>query len=109
MEQKILIKVLSQIKHGTLNITFWDGTERSFGSGTPKVNIKINSAGILRKAIAKPSLVFGEAYTKGQIELNSPLEDMLKFAQLNPVNLEIGNALGKLKRLNKNKKSKQAK
>jgi cyclopropane-fatty-acyl-phospholipid synthase len=109
MEQKILIKVLSQVKHGTLNITFWDGTKRSFGSGKPKVDIKISSAGILRKAIRKPSLVLGEAYTTGQIELNSPLEDMLKFAQLNPINLEIGNALGKFRRLNKNVKSKQAK
>jgi hypothetical protein len=80
MEQKILIKVLSQVKHGTLNITFWDGTKRSFGSGKPKVDIKISSAGILRKAIRKPSLVLGEAYTTGQIELNSPLEDMLKFS-----------------------------
>jgi len=109
MERKILVKILSQIKHGTLHITFWDGKEETFGSGNPKVRIKINTPGILRKALRKPSLVIGEAYMNSDIELDSSLEDILEFAELNPLNLEIGNQLGKLKGLNKNKKTKQAK
>jgi cyclopropane-fatty-acyl-phospholipid synthase len=109
MEQKILNKILGQIKHGTLNVTFWDGSEQAFGHGAPQVTIRLNKPGILRKAIRKPSLVFGESYVNGDIELLSPLEDMLKLSQLNPVNLELGNLLGKTHRLNKNKKPKQAK
>ena len=109
MEQKILNKILSQIKHGTLNITFWDGREESFGKGSPRVDIRINSPGILRKAIRNPSLAFGESYVNGDIELLSPLADMLALVQLNPLNLEFGNLLGRMRSLNKNKKTKQAK
>lgn len=109
MEKKILIKVLSQIKQGTLHITFWDGQKETFGTGNPKVRIKINTAGLLRRAIRKPSLVMGEAYMNGDIEVESPLEDLLRFAELNPLNLEVGNQLSKLTRLHKNKKPKQAK
>jgi cyclopropane-fatty-acyl-phospholipid synthase len=109
MEQKILNKVLSQIRHGTLNVTFWDGRKESFGKGAPQVDIRINSSGILRKAIRNPSLVFGESYMNGDIELLSPLADMLELARLNPLNLEFGNLLGRMRGLNKNKKTNQAK
>ena len=108
MEQKILGKVLSQIKHGTLNITFWDGKKRSFGSGEPSVNVRIQNPGILQKAIKSPSLVFGEAYMNGDIELDSPLEDVITFAELNPISFRMGRQWGRLRGLNKNKKSKQA-
>jgi len=108
MEQKILSKILSQLKHGSLHITFWDGQEQSFGSGRPSVSIRINNAGILRKAIKNPSLIFGEAYVNGDIELHSPLEDVISFAELNPVNFRMGRQWSQLRGLNKNKKSTQA-
>jgi cyclopropane-fatty-acyl-phospholipid synthase len=109
MEQKVLSKILSQIKHGTLNITFWDGKKQSFGHGAPRVNIRINDKGILRKAIRNPSLVFGEAYMDGGIELLSPLKDVIALSQLNPVNLKVGKWAERARNLNKNKKAKQAK
>jgi cyclopropane-fatty-acyl-phospholipid synthase len=108
MERKILVKVLNQIQHGTLQLTFWDGKKETFGSGDPVLCIRINKPGILRKAIRKPSLIMGEAYMNGDVELDGPLEDLLKFAELNPLNLEFGSSLSKLSRLNKNKKTKQA-
>jgi cyclopropane-fatty-acyl-phospholipid synthase len=108
MEQKILSKVLSQIKHGSLRVTFWDGREQLFGSGDPGVAVRIQSPGILRKAIKNPSLIFGEAYVNGDIELGGSLEDVIKFAELNPVKLQLGRTASQLRGLNKNKKSKQA-
>jgi cyclopropane-fatty-acyl-phospholipid synthase len=108
MEQKILSRVLSQIKHGTLTVTFWDGSKQSFGRGSPRVDIRIKNSGILRKAIKNPSLVFGEAYMDGELELLSPLEDVLALAQLNPVKLNLSSWLGRTYSLNKNKKAKQA-
>lgn len=109
MEQKIRSRILSQIKHGTLNITFWDGRKESYGHGPPRADICIKRQGILRRAIRNPSLVFGESYMNGDIELLSPLEDVLEFGRLNPVSLEVGSWLGKAHLRNKNKKSKQAK
>jgi cyclopropane-fatty-acyl-phospholipid synthase len=109
MEQKILTKVLSQIKHGTLHIIFWDGSEQSFGKGAPEISVHIKNSGILQKAVRNPSLVFGEAYMNGDIELRSPLEDVIAFAELNPMNLGLTNWLGRTYAHNKNKKTKQAK
>lgn len=108
MEQKILNAILSQVKHGTLNITFWDDTTRSFGNGDPKVDVIVKNPGLLKKAIKNPSLAFGEAYMDGDIEVLSPIEDALKLAELNPMKLDIGSALTRLRQLHKNKKSKQA-
>ena len=109
MEQKILSKVLSQVKHGSLHMTFWDGTQRHFGGGSPEVSIRLQNRGILSKAIRNPSLVFGEAYMNGDIEMASPLTDVMAFAELNPMNLEFGKRWGRGHGLNQNKKSKQAK
>ena len=108
MEQKILSIVLSQIKHGTLETTFWDGTKRSFGHGTPQVAVLLRNPVFLRRAIKNPSLAIGEAYVNGDIEVASPLEDVLKLAELNPLNLGRGSRRSQLRGLNKNKKSNQA-
>ena len=109
MEQKILSRVLGQIKHGSLHVSFWDGTERTFGVGRPTIGVRIQNPGILGKAIKNPSLVFGEAYMNGDIELDSPLAAVMTFAELNPVNLEFGRRLGKWRGRYQNKKSTQAK
>ncbi|MEO8105151.1 MAG: cyclopropane-fatty-acyl-phospholipid synthase family protein [Candidatus Saccharibacteria bacterium] len=108
MEQKILSTVLSQIKHGTLETTFWDGTTRTFGHGSPQVAVLLRTPGFLRRAVKNPSLAFGEAYINGDIEVVSPMEDVLKLAELNPLKLESGNRRRQLRGLNKNKKSNQA-
>lgn len=108
MEQKILTTVLSQIKHGTLEATFWDGTKRSFGHGRPQVTVLLRKPGILRKVLKSPSLALGEAYMVGDIEVASPLENIVKLAELNPLHLERGSKRHQLHFLNKNIKSKQA-
>lgn len=108
MEQQILSTVLRQVKHGTLNVTFWDGKVREFGSGKPEVNVTIKESGILKKALKEPSLAFGEAYVDGTIEINSPLEDAVKLAELNPMKLYGGETWRRLRQHNENKKSKQA-
>jgi cyclopropane-fatty-acyl-phospholipid synthase len=107
MEQKILQTVLSQINHGTLTVTFWDGTSQTFGNGKPAVTARIRDPNILKKALKSPSLAFGEAYMDGRIEI-SPLEDAVKLAELNPMRFGLSGTLKSLGKLHKNKKSKQA-
>lgn len=108
MEQKILNAVLKQIKHGTLNVTFWDDTKRSYGKGKPIVNVKLHDSNLLKKAIKNPSVVLGEAYVNGDIEVLSPIEDVLVMAEKNPIELGFGNLGKHLKQLHRNKKSRQA-
>jgi cyclopropane-fatty-acyl-phospholipid synthase len=107
MEKQILAKLLAQIKHGTLIVTFADSETRKFGKGEPKVSVKIKTNGLLKKAVKSPSLALGEAYVNGDIEINGPLDDLIKLGQLNPLNLEVGSTISRLRKLNKNKKSKQ--
>lgn len=106
MEQKLISAVLKQIKHGTLTVTFWDDTTRDYGKGQPTVNVKLHDQSMLKKAIKNPSLVLGEAYMNGDIEVLSPTENVLKMAELNPLKLGFSKNIGKY--LNRNKKSKQA-
>jgi cyclopropane-fatty-acyl-phospholipid synthase len=107
MEQKILNTILGQIKYGTLNVTFWDDATRSFGKGDPAVDVIVKNSGLLKKAIKSPSLAFGEAYMDGDIEILSPIEDVLTLAELNPMKLNIGSTFTRLRQLHKNKKTKQ--
>jgi len=108
MEQKILQMVLSQIKHGTLNLTFPDGTTQTFGSGKPIVDARLNDPDILKKALKNPSIAFGEAYMDNRLEIISPLDDAVKLAELNPMKIGANEALKHLPKLHKNKKTKQA-
>lgn len=108
MEQQILSTVLRQIKHGTLHVTFWDGKVRTFGNGKPEVNVTIKESGILKRALKDPSLAFGEAYVDGTIEINSPLDDAVKLAEMNPMKLYGGEAWRRMRQYNENKKPKQA-
>jgi cyclopropane-fatty-acyl-phospholipid synthase len=109
MEKKLLSKVLSQIKHGTLEVTFWDGKTERYGRGQPKAHVSINKKGILRRALRNSSLAFGEAYMDGDITIDEPITNLLKLAELNPMKLGDGRIGKRVRKLHKNKKSKQAK
>lgn len=108
MEKQVLAKLLSQIKHGTLSVTFWDGETQNYGRGQPKAGVTIKRPGILKKAVRNPSLVLGEAYMNGDIDVDEPLENLIQLGQANPLRLEVGSTVRRLSKLHKNKKSKQA-
>lgn len=108
MEQKILQTILGQVKHGTLNVAFWDGSTQTFGKGKPVVDVRIHDSGILKKALKSPSIAIGEAYMNGGVEITSSLDDALKLAELNPMKIGLSDTLKHLPKLHKNKKSKQA-
>lgn len=108
MEQKILQMVLSQIKRGTLNLTFPDGKTQTFGNGEPVVDARLSDSDILKKALKNPSIAFGEAYMDGRLEITSPLESAVQFAERNPMKMSASDALKHLPKLHKNRKAKQA-
>ena len=108
MEKRVLSKVLTQVKHGTLSVTFWDGETRRFGKGQPHAHITIHDRRVLRAMIKNASLAIGEAYTNGAIEVDEPLTDLLVLAERNRVSTEAGGLRNSFSKLNRNKKSKQA-
>lgn len=55
------------IKHGTLVLTFPDGSRRQFGSGNPCIFATIKCARSLRRIALNPDLAAGEAYMDGSL------------------------------------------
>lgn len=107
MEKRVLDKLLQQLRHGSLSITFWDGETRQYGRGKPHARLTIKSAKVLRRALRNPSLALGEAYMNGEVDIEEPLTDLLQLAELNPLDLRIGSARRTRRKLHRNKKTKQ--
>ncbi len=107
MEKRILDKLLRQLHTGTLEVVFWDGETRRYGQGAPTASITITTPKVLRRALRSPSVALGEAYMNGDVEVQEPLQDLLKLAELNPLNLRLGSPGRTKRQLHPNKKSKQ--
>jgi cyclopropane-fatty-acyl-phospholipid synthase len=109
MEKRVASRLLSQIKHGTLTVTFWDGDTQRFGNGKPEVHITIHDKKLLRAMLKNASLAIGEAYVDGTVEVDEPLTNMIILADSNRVTKEEVGLRDRFSGLNKNRKSKQAK
>ena len=59
-----------------ISVKLWNGKEFSFADGTPVGQMEILERSVLPRLIRSPSMGFGEAYSKGQIEIHG---DFLEF------------------------------
>ncbi|MGP6089888.1 class I SAM-dependent methyltransferase [Antarctobacter jejuensis] len=56
------------IRHGTLTITFPDGTSEKFGTGdAPEAQITLTDQRALRRLVLRPGLTLGECYMEGTL------------------------------------------
>lgn len=83
MEKKLLQKMLSLIKAGSFIAVFWDGTEERYGEGPPFFKLTIREKSIAGKLAKNPTLVFGEAYVSGAIDLEGDIADAIKLIHIN--------------------------
>ena len=61
-------KLQEPIRHGTLTVTFPDGTSRRFGTGhAPQASITLTKPRALRRLILRPGLALGECYMDGSL------------------------------------------
>ncbi len=79
-ERNIYSKIFSKAFDIPVAINYWDGTKEYYGGTKPKINIKIKSPIPLRKIVNKPTLVLGEAYMNGQIEIKGSIEELIASA-----------------------------
>ncbi|MBW3569396.1 cyclopropane-fatty-acyl-phospholipid synthase family protein [Candidatus Parcubacteria bacterium] len=107
MDKRVFDAWLKHLKHGTLSVTFIDGTTKSYGRGEPKAAVTLRSKGLSRKMLRTPSLAIGEAYTRGDIEIHGPIENFLKLAELNTVEANPDRYRKQWRRLHKNIKPRQ--
>ncbi len=61
-------------------IKFWDDTELSFGGSEPAFKLKFNTPESFEALLTDMSLGFGEAYTKGDIEVEGDISRLLEWA-----------------------------
>ena len=57
-----------------------NGRVYPFGDGTPRTEVVIHRSGLMPWLVLSPSLAFGEAYMRGEIEVHGSLMDVLEGA-----------------------------
>lgn len=83
MEKKLLQKLFSLIKAGSFAAVFWDGSEEQYGEGLPFFRLTIHEKSIAGKLAKNPTLVFGEAYVSGAIDLEGDIADVIRLIHMN--------------------------
>jgi cyclopropane-fatty-acyl-phospholipid synthase len=82
--QDVVIKLLSKMKLGKLNLTLHDGQQISIGDGVDRIsaNITINSPEFYKRCILFGDIGFGEAYVDGLWDTDS-ITNVIKWVLLN--------------------------
>lgn len=106
---KRMIRALGKlIETGSLQVSFWDGTEETYGTGRPCLRLVINDRSVVGRLVKNPALAFGEAYVDGAIDFEGSLDDAIQLVHLNQKiiqkfsSVKVGHkAVSKLRRLMK--------
>jgi cyclopropane-fatty-acyl-phospholipid synthase len=80
VEKKILSQGLAHLRHGGLTVNFWDGTKETFGPDKPYVTITIKSPRVVRAMMRNASLAIGEGYMNGDVEVDGPLDNVIRIS-----------------------------
>jgi len=107
LEKRLLNSALSRLSHGGVRIRYWDGSEKTYGPEKPYVTITVKEPAVVRRMARNVSLGIGEGYSKGLVEVDGPLTDVIRLAAENPQNLsKLVHAL-KSPSLHRNKQNRQ--
>jgi cyclopropane-fatty-acyl-phospholipid synthase len=72
------------IRQGTLAIRYADGSQRSYGQGTPHVAMELADLQVERELLLNPGLHFGEAYMDGRLRpVDCSLYDLMDVLMVN--------------------------
>lgn len=58
-------------------VTFWDQSTREYGEGRPRFRLIINDAGVFDRLPESPEIAFGDAFMRGQIDVDGDPADMI--------------------------------
>ena len=84
ISDKIVFRALKKIKHGSINLTNYDGSKLFFGNKKDllSVNIKINKPGLMTSIISTGSIGLAEAYMRGDFETDN-LSNLIEITAKN--------------------------
>jgi cyclopropane-fatty-acyl-phospholipid synthase len=83
-EKRICHALFSRITTGGLEVTYWDGQRKRYGPG-PWLHMQLRSPGVIWAIAKNVDLGAGEAYVKGDVEMDG---DLAEFVTLGAVNGE---------------------
>lgn len=74
MDKRVLDHLLRRIRQGRLEVRFWDGEQRRYGTSGPTVHASIHDPAVLRRMLTSASIALGDAYVSGDLEI--PEDDL---------------------------------
>lgn len=83
IEKQLLNAILSRVKNGAVAVRYWDGTAVTYGPGKPEITIEFKSPKAVRAILKNFSLGFGESYMDGLIDVEGPLDHLVKLLAQN--------------------------
>lgn len=107
LEKRLLDSALTRLGHGGVRIRYWDGSEKTYGPEKPYVTLTVKDPSVVRRMARNVSLGVGEGYSRGLIEVDGPLTDVVRIGIENPTNLKALVRALKSPSLHRNKQKKQ--
>lgn len=68
---KFFMQVLKKARHGTITITFPDGSTDTYGEGALTANLKLNTWTVIDELVNKADLGLAESIIEGNIEVDN--------------------------------------
>jgi len=81
--QRLLHRALRSLRGGSLTIHYWDDRRTTYGHGEPHVGLKLHTPRIVPRLLLDPELAFGEAYMRGELEVEGHLDDLIRLTAAN--------------------------
>ncbi|MHA5122928.1 cyclopropane-fatty-acyl-phospholipid synthase family protein [Oenococcus oeni] len=83
LEKTIYRRLLSRAFDIPVTVTYWDGKTEAYGTGKPKIGIEIKKEITIKNLTSQPTLTLGEAYMRGDIEINGSIQELVASAYRN--------------------------
>ncbi len=77
VERWLLQRVLAACGNPAIRIVLWDGEAIATSAEMPVGNVIINSPATLRRLVVDPRVAFGDAYSAGEIDVQTSMVDVL--------------------------------
>ena len=88
LEKTFLTQVLSRLKAGGIEVTFWDGRTKRFGPDRPWVKLTINDPKVVGEMRRNAEMAIGEGYMHSRVEVTGDPAELGHLADVNQRYLE---------------------
>ncbi len=88
LEKKVIDTALGAIKHGGIEVTYWDDQTKRYGSDKPWVRLTFTNPKIVKAMRKNLELAVGEGYMNGDIKVAGDLAELGRLGDANRVELD---------------------